>query len=318
MKQVTINQKRGHFALCIMHCALFMVIAITAMAQKDLVVGSYNIRLLVKSDEQKGEVWRTRCKVMCDQMNFEAPDAFGAQEVTHPQLVDMLQQLDGYDYTGVGRDDGKEAGEYSCIFYKKDRMRLLDCGTFWLSETPEQVSYGWDAVCRRVCSWGKFKMRKGGFTFYFFNLHMDHVGVTARREAAKLVVSRIRSIAKGAPVILTGDFNVDQTNEIFTIFSESGILNDCYTHARQRFAENGTYIGFDPDAKTNERIDHIFVSPRFRVNNYAVLTNGYWTPDERSIEASQTDNGPAEVRVKKYRRHTPSDHYPILAKISYK
>ena len=317
MKQVMTNPKRGHFALCIVHCALFLFIAFTAMAQKDLVVGTYNIRLLVNSDEQKGEVWRTRCKVMCDQMNFEAPDAFGAQEVTHPQLVDMLQQLDGYDYTGVGRDDGKEAGEYSCIFYKKDRMRLLDSGTFWLSETPEQVSYGWDAACRRVCSWGKFKMRKGGFTFFFFNLHMDHVGVIARREAAKLVVDRIRTIAKGAPVILTGDFNVDQTNEIFRTFSESGILKDSYAFARQRFAENGTYIAFDPNLKTEQRIDHIFVSPRFTVNHYGILTDGYWTPDERSIDADQTDNGPAEVRVKTYRRHTPSDHYPVIAKISY-
>lgn len=293
-----------------------LLIAVAAMAQ-DLVVGTYNIRLLIDSDQRKGEVWRTRCKVLCDQMNFEAPDAFGAQEVTHPQLVDMLSQLDGYDYTGVGRDDGKEEGEYACIFYKKDRMRLLDSGTFWLSETPEQVSYGWDAACRRICSWGKFKLHKGGFTFYFFNLHMDHVGVTARREAAKLVVSRIRSIAQGAPVILTGDFNVDQTSEIYHTFTQSGILNDCYTHARLRFAENGTFVDFNPDAKTEERIDHIFVSPRFKVNAYAVLTNGYWTPDERSLESSLTDNGPSLVKVRTYRRHTPSDHYPVIAKLTW-
>ena len=294
-----------------------MAITLAAAAQKSLVVGTYNIRLFTTSDEQKGEVWRTRCKVICDQMNFEAPDAFGAQEVTHPQLVDMLQMLDGYDYTGVGRDDGKEAGEYSCIFYKRDRMRLLDSGTFWLSETPDSVSFGWDAACRRVCSWGKFKMRKGGLTFYFFNLHMDHVGIIARREAAKLVVDRIRTIAKGAPVVLTGDFNVDQTNEIFRTFSQSGLLHDTYAYARLRFAENGTFVDFDPDAKTSERIDHIFVSPRFKVEHYGILTNGYWTPTADSVDQSATANGPTELRVKQYRHRTPSDHYPVIAKLTY-
>ena len=291
---------------------LFTIVATVGIAQ-ELVVGSYNIRLYVTSDEDKGEIWSTRCKVMCDQMNFEAPDAFGAQEVTHKQLVDMLSMLDGYGFTGRARDDGKQEGEYSCIFYRKDRLTLLDEGTFWLSEIPEQVSFGWDAACRRVCSWAKFQMHTG-FTFYYFNLHMDHIGTIARREGAKLVVNRIRSIAKDAPVVLSGDFNVDQNNEVYTIFSESGILNDCYTHARIRFAENGTYIAFDPDMKTPSRIDHIFVSPLFAVDSYAVLTNGYWTPIPDS-GVTTSDAAPEEVKLIKHRRHTPSDHYPIIAKL---
>lgn len=298
----------GRFVLAV----LLAMLATVGVAQ-DLVVGSYNIRLYVTGDEERGEIWSTRCKVMCDQMNFEAPDAFGAQEVTHKQLVDMLSMLDGYGYTGRARDDGKQEGEYSCIFYRKDRLTLLDEGTFWLSETPEQVSFGWDAACRRVCSWAQFRM-PDGFTFFHFNLHMDHVGVKARREGAKLVVSRIRSIAKDAPVVLTGDFNVDQNDEVFTIFSESGFLNDCYTHARIRFAENGTYIAFDPDMKTPSRIDHIFVSPQFAVDRYAVLTNGYWTPVPDS-RATTSDAAPAEVKLIKHRRHTPSDHYPVVAKL---
>lgn len=294
-----------------------LAVTVTLNAQQ-LVVGTYNIRYLNNGDEQSGELWKTRCKVICDQMNFEAPDAFGAQEVLHTQLLDMLSQLDGYDYTGVGRDDGKEEGEYACIFYKKDRLRLLDSGTFWLSETPEVVSMGWDAACRRICSWGKFKVRHGRFTFYFFNLHMDHVGVTARREAARLVVRRIAAIAGQSPVVLTGDFNVDQDNEIYTIFTQCGLLNDSYAFARRRFAENGTYIAFDPNLKTESRIDHIFVSPRFNVDNYAVLTNGYWTPDENSVQSRATDNGPVELRVKQYRKHTPSDHYPVISKLTWR
>ena len=106
-----------------------LLVAAVALAGQ-LVIGSYNIRLFVTSDEEKGEFWSIRCKVMCDQMNFESPDAFGAQEVTHKQLVDMLAMLDGYGYTGRARDDGNTEGEYSCIFYKKDRLRLLDEGTF--------------------------------------------------------------------------------------------------------------------------------------------------------------------------------------------
>ena len=303
------SMKRLAALLC---CLLLLLPA--ALAQQ-LVIGTYNVRLFVTSDEENGEIWATRCKVMCDQMNFEQPDAFGAQEVTHPQLVDMLAALDGYAVTGRARDDGKQQGEYSCIFYKKDRLQLLKEGTFWLSETPDKVSMGWDAACKRVCSWAKFRMKKGAFTFYHFNLHMDHIGVVARREAAKLVMKRIRSIAQGAPVVLTGDFNVDQNDEVYKTFSEGGLLNDCYTAARLRFAENGTYIAFDPDAKTDSRIDHIFVSPRFKVDNYGVLTNGYWTPTAASDSLQATDNGPAELRVSSWRRHTPSDHYPVIVKL---
>ena len=295
-----------------------MLLAFLACSAQQLVIGTYNIRLYLTSDEEKGELWKPRCKVMCDQMNFEQPDAFGGQEVLYGQMQDMLEMLDGYDAIGRARDDGKDTGEFSPIFYKKDKLRLLDTGTFWLSETPEQVSFGWDAACRRVCTWGKFKTRKGGFTFYMFNLHMDHIGVVARREGAKLVVERIRSIAKGAPEVLTGDFNHDQNDEVYSTFSKSGILNDSYTHARLRFAENGTFVDFDPDLKTESRIDHIFVSPGFAVDNYGVLTNGYWTMDINHLEKSTTENGPQQIQVQRYRRHTPSDHYPVIAKIHWK
>lgn len=295
---------------------LLSTITILQAQQNELTIGTYNIRLYVTSDEEQGEIWSTRCKVMCDQMNFESPDAFGAQEVTYKQLVDMLAQLDGYGYTGRGRDDGDKEGEYSCIFYKESRLELLDEGTFWISETPEKVSFGWDAACRRVCSWGKFRVRNTDFIFYHFNLHMDHIGVVARREGAKLVMSRIHSIAEGMPVVLTGDFNVDQNDEIYTIFTESGLLKDSYTSARLRFAENGTYIAFDPNAKTDSRIDHIFVTPHFTVDRYAVLTNGYWTPVPDAITSNE-HNGPAEVQVTQYRHHTPSDHYPVIAKLQW-
>lgn len=287
-----------------------------AMSAQSLFVGTYNIRNHNSDDDRRGDVWTTRCKVLCDQVNFEDPDVFGTQEVLVGQLGDMLKALDGYDYLGVGREDGKQAGEYSAVFYKKDRLELLQKGNFWLNETPDKPKLGWDAACIRICSWGEFKQKTTGFRFFFFNLHMDHVGIVARREAAKLVVKRIRAIAKGAPVVLTGDFNVDQNDEIYRIFSASGILNDSYTHARLRFCENGTFNDFKPTNTSVSRIDHVFVSPEFGVDRYGVLTNMYWTDDAPSA-AKRSTQAPDELQFRTQTVRTPSDHYPVFVKIHY-
>ena len=272
--------------------AILMVCAVVVSAQ-DLYVGTYNIRYKNKDDSIKGNVWTKRCQVMCDQINFESPDVLGMQEVLVGQLHDFQRLLDNYSYIGVGRDDGKEAGEYAAIFYKNDRVKLLDSGNFWLNETPDVPKLGWDAACIRICTWGKFKDLRTKKKFYFFNLHMDHVGVVARREAAKLVVSRIKEMAQDAPVVLTGDFNVDQTDEIYGIFTHSGILKDSYENARIRFAENGTFNSFKVETKTDSRIDHIFVSPSFKVEAYGLRTDSYWAKGRRNL----------------------SDHYPVFVKL---
>ena len=287
-------------------CLLASVVMVGSA--QELYVGSYNIRYQNSSDSLHGDVWQKRCQVMCDQLNFEHPDVFGAQEVLHGQLVDMLARLDNYGAIGVGREDGHEKGEYAAVFYQRDRLELLDSGHFWLNETPDKPVLGWDAACVRICTWGRFALRgarpKDAFVvsgertrrekeFFFFNLHMDHVGVTARREAAKLVVRKIKEIAQGAPVILTGDFNVDQNDEIYRIFTTSGLLKDSYEHARLRFAENGTFQSFKPERKTDSRIDHIMVSPSFSVERYGIRTDGYWTD----------------------RRRNPSDHYPVFVRL---
>ena len=284
------------------------------LSAQQLMVGSYNIRYKNWNDSVQGNVWNKRCQVICDQLNFMAPDVFGAQEVLYGQLQDMKAALDGYDYIGIGRDDGERAGEHEAIFYKTDKIKLLDHGDFWLSETPEKPGLGWDAVCIRICTWGKFSLDET--VFYYFNLHMDHVGVIARREAAKLVVARIREIAQGAPVVLTGDFNVDQTNEIYTIFTESGLLKDSYDAARIRFAENGTFNAFKTEYYTTSRIDHVFVSPEIQVESYGVLTNSYWTPDE-TIDTLKAFDAPQEISFDKYIRRNPSDHYPVFVKVKF-
>ena len=299
----------------ILSLLLFAIASFSLSAQ--LLVGSYNIRYKNGGDSVKGNVWEKRCQVICDQINFMAPDIFGTQEVLHGQLMDMLSMLDGYDYIGQGRDDGKTQGEYEAIFYKRDCLRLLDQGHFWLSQTPDKPGLGWDAACVRICTWGKFagQTATDDEAFYFFNLHMDHVGVVARREAAKLIVLRIREIAQGAQVIVTGDFNVDQINEIYSIFVDSGILKDSYQAARLRFAENGTFNSFDVDLYTSSRIDHVFVSPETQVDAYAVMTNGYWTPTLDAGSMIKGHDAPQEIGFSRYTRRLPSDHYPIFVRL---
>ena len=305
-----------------------IIVASLQLSAQGMLVGTYNIRYKAWNDSVHGELWQKRCQVICDQVNFIAPEIFGTQEVLFVQLQDMLEALDGYDYIGVGRDDGLHGGEHEAIFYKKDKLQLLDHGDFWLNETPDKPALGWDAACIRICTWGKFATKEMGRrhglfnrkkastdkVLYFFNLHMDHVGVVARREAAKLIVQKIREIADGYPVIVTGDFNVDQTNEIFSIFTESGLLKDSYDASRIRFAENGTFNAFKTDYYTTSRIDHVFVSPAINVEAYGVLTDSYWTPDDTD-ETLNASDAPGEISFDTYIRHNPSDHYPVFVRI---
>ena len=276
---------------------LFLALLLScSLSAQQLYVGTYNIRYNNPNDEKEGNAWAQRCPQLCDFIKFEQPEIFGTQEVLVDQLHDLMKGLDGYGYIGVGRDDGKEKGEYAAIFYKKDQLSLLDSGNFWLSPTPERASLGWDAACIRICTWGKFQDKISGKQFYFFNTHMDHVGTVARRESARLILKRINQLSKGLPTILTGDFNVDQTDEIYQIFSNSGVLRDCYTNALQRMAPTGTWNDFMQDSRSKARIDHIFVSSDFKVPHYAIFTNSYW--------------------LGKSRRNI-SDHYPVMVKLIF-
>ena len=274
----------------------FAMLLCCSLSAQRLYVGTYNIRYNNPNDEKEGNAWTQRCSYLCDFINFEQPEIFGTQEVLVDQLHDLIKGLDGYDYIGVGRDDGKEKGEYAAIFYKKEQLRLLESGNFWLSTTPEKASLGWDAACIRICTWGKFQDISTGMQFLFFNTHMDHVGVIARRESAQLILKQIKQLAKGLPTILTGDFNVDETDEVYQIFSHSGVLRDCYTNALQRMAPTGTWNDFMQDSRSKARIDHIFVTSDFNIPHYAIFTNSYW--------------------LGKSRRNI-SDHYPVMVKLIF-
>lgn len=270
---------------------------------QELTVGSYNIRYSNRDDSICGNGWQQRCPVMCAQIKWERPDIFGTQEVLHRQLMDLEAGLGTYKWIGVGRDDGREKGEYAAIFYNPARIELIEEGHFWLNETPDRPAKGWDAACVRICTWGHFRDRSTQKEFYFLNLHMDHVGVTARSESAKLVMQRITQMTHGGKelAVLTGDFNVSQTDELYTLFTQSGILKDCYTHAATRFAENGTFNSFKSHKYTTDRIDHIFVTPTTSVESYATLTDSYWTQESDGSMA----------------RRNFSDHYPVFARIKF-
>ena len=284
-------------------------------ATTTLQVGSYNLRYVNKGDSLKGNGWERRCPVIADLVTFHDFEIFGTQEGYFGALEELKGRLDGFDYIGVGRDDGKLAGEHSAIFYKTSMFDLLDHGDFWLSETPDVPSVGWDAAMERICTWGHFRVKSTRQEFYYFNLHNDHVGVRARMESAKLVVSKIREICGDKPVVLTGDFNVDQTNQIYSVYTEA--LDDSYEVSEIRYALDGTANGFDPNSFTTSRIDHVFVTPGTRVIRYGVLTDTYRT---MTPEASEYANGnfPKEISFKAYEARTPSDHFPVKVVIQLK
>lgn len=291
------------------------LVTLSATAQ-DLTIASYNIRTDTKKDVAQGDGWTQRCPQVCRVVLTRDFDIFGAQEVRHNQLLDMAAGLPEYDYVGVGRDDGKTEGEYSPIFYKKERFEMLDSGTFWLSETPDTPSKGWDARYPRICSWVRLKDKECKRVFWFMNLHMDHRGMVARRESSLLMVEKIKEMCNPKePVILTGDFNVDQTNEIYSIIAESGIVVDAYNVAERRFDVNGTFNNFNSAAWTDRRIDHIFLSTSWRVLTYDVPTDVYWTAVEG--EAIGSTNFPKEQKYKLYKTRMPSDHFPVVVKLDY-
>lgn len=301
----------------------FILLAVMLMAfsvsAQDLVVGSYNIRNSNSGDTKNGNGWVRRCPVICDQVEWVGFDVFGMQEVKHNQLEDMLAGLPDYDYEGVGRDDGKQEGEYSPIFYKKERFKKLEGGTFWISETPEKVGVkGWDAALPRICSYVHLQDKVTKKRFWFFNLHMDHVGVEARREGAKLIAKKITEMCGKEPAFVTGDFNVDQHNEAYRTIINTGVLEDSYELAEKKFATTGTFNSFDSNLFTESRIDHIFVTEHVTVNNYAVLTDGYWTPNEKSAKTRKGEAAPQEINFSEHQHRCPSDHYPIAAKITFK
>lgn len=280
-------------------------------------VATYNLRQINESDSLKGNGWARRCPVITSLIKFHEFNIFGTQEGYKRQLEDLKSSLPGFDYIGIAREDGKEAGEHSAIFYDTNMFELLDHGDFWLSETPEVPGLGWDAACVRICTWGKFRHRDSGKEFQFFNLHLDHVGTRARVESVLLVQRKMKEIGLDMPTFLTGDFNVDQNHDMYSVLASSDFLSDSFHTADFVYATNGTFNDYSTDGYTDSRIDHIFVTDDVDVEMYGVLTDTYRTAisEEKEYEAADF---PKELKLKAYRCRVPSDHFPVKIKVNIK
>ena len=253
-------------------------------------VATYNIRYDASGDT--GNRWKDRSPHLAQLIKFHGFDLFGTQEGLKHQLDDLLAMLPGYEYIGVGRDDGKERGEHSAIFFRSDRFEAVKKGDFWLAENTTEPNKGWDAALPRICTWGLFKDKQSGFEFFLFNAHFDHVGVEARKESAKLIVEKAHELGAGTPMIIMGDFNVDQDNESYRVLNEGGEVTDAYELAALKYAPSPTFNGFNVGRKGDRRIDHIFLSDPFHVLRYGILTDSY-------------------------EGKTPSDHFPVVATVSH-
>ena len=266
---------------------LFLAMAYGKAEDKEVLkIATFNLRMDTPSDGENA--WFHRKDMVNDLIRFYGFDLFGTQEGFTHQLNDILR-LSDYRFIGVGRDDGKDAGEHCAIFYRSDRFKVLDQGDFWLSEHPEKPGRGWDGTCcNRICTWGKFEDLKNHKQFYFFNVHYEYEGDVARRESSNLMISRIKSIAGNQPVFLTGDFNAFPTEEPIRILNDSGFLNDSYKSTKEApFGPVCTYHGYDSTIKTEERLDYIWVTDSIQIDKYGVLTNTLYG-------------------------HTPSDHFPVM------
>jgi endonuclease/exonuclease/phosphatase family metal-dependent hydrolase len=271
----------------------FLPLAVTA---RKMVVATYNLRYDNKADIDNGNGWSRRLPHISRFISERQIDILGTQEGLSNMLDDLKRLQPGYEYVGVGRDDGQHAGEHSAIFYKTSRYELLAHGDFWLSTVTDKPNKGWDAALPRLCTWARLKEKKTGFAFYCFNLHMDHVGVIARRESAKLVLGTIKKMAGGLPVILMGDFNADQRDTTYAVLQQSGLLQDAFTIARERSGSEGTFNSFDTARHSDSRIDHLFLSKHLGVARYAIPIVAY--TDELGVYRFASDHHPVVVSLR--------------------
>lgn len=276
--------------LRVMMCAAMVLTAIACSTKTDISVMSYNVRVDVSEDGEHR--WPNRRHASLNLIRTEQPTIFGVQEALPWQYQYLADSLSAeYGSYGVGREDGVARGEYMAIFYRKDQVELLDCGTFWLSETPEVPSRGWDAMCRRTCTWTKLKMKESGKTFFYFNTHLDHVGAEARRQSLLMIAERIKEYAAAdEPVFLTADFNSTVDQPIYEPIK--ALLIDSRMEAPES-DHRATLNRWRADQKERADcvIDHIFVRG-VEPQSFKMLDGDYGAP-------------------------FISDHYPVLLRAQF-
>ena len=256
---------------------LYMLLFVSfSFAQKNEAIDAMSFNIRYDNPEDGKQNWHHRKENVVRMINFYDLDIIGMQEVLVAQLNYLKEHLNQYETVGVGREDGKDKGEFAPIFYRKERFEMLDSGTFWLSETPEKISKGWDAALERIATWAIFKDRNSEKKFMFMNTHFDHMGDIARTESAKLLKQKANDMANGLPLILTGDFNlVPESVAIKTLTKLDGenTLVNTSSVATFTYGPDWTSCGFD-NRPFEERkvIDYIFVKKVEKVNKYAVFS----------------------------------------------
>ncbi|MDO5665595.1 MAG: endonuclease/exonuclease/phosphatase family protein [Bacteroidia bacterium] len=254
-------------------------------------IATFNIRMDTERDSL--DAWKYRKGMVKGLIRFHDFDIFGVQEAFKHQLIDILE-LENYAYVGVGRDNGKDAGEHSAIVYRKDKFNVLRNGDFWFAENPDMPEKGWDATCcNRICSWAKFKDRKTGKEFFVFNSHYDHQGKEARKNSSILLLRKIEEIAGNSTVFCTGDFNATPDDEPIQILANDGRLKDSYLISQQPpYGTEGTFNSFRLNSPMKGRIDYIWVSDGVKVIKYGVLNDVQYG-------------------------HFPSDHFPVMVNVAF-
>lgn len=251
-------------------------------------VMTYNIRYDNPKDNENW--WGHRKEEVVDLIRYYSPTIFGIQEGLHHQVAYLDSSLNEYKYVGVGRDDGKTKGEYSAIFYRPEALKLLESQTYWLSETPDKVSVGWDASMERITTFAVFVDVKTGDTLNVFNAHFDHIGAEARLNSAKVILEIIEHKSlDNKQLIVMGDFNALPENAPIQTFKKK--LTDPYLLEEVvTYGPIGTSNGFDPDRIMDRRIDYV-LTKNINVRSY------------RHIDDRRKNN------------LYPSDHLPVLVEL---
>ncbi|QDU19955.1 endonuclease/exonuclease/phosphatase family protein [Urbifossiella limnaea] len=274
-----------------MRCLLLATAAafgVAADAPTPVRVMSFNVRYGTARDGD--DHWDRRKDFLAATIAAFDPDLLGTQETLAFQRDFLAEKLKTHAAVGVGRDDGKERGEMAALFYRTARFEKLAGGTFWLSETPDRVSKGWDAALPRVATWVKLKDRTDATPVLFLNTHFDHMGKKARHESAKLLRAKVVELGAGCRVVVTGDFNAGEDSDPYkALFDPAGGLVDTFRvkHPTRGKAE-GTFSGFEPAATTGPRIDWIAAG-----RNWHVIDAGI----DRTAKGGRV----------------PSDHFPVTA-----
>ncbi len=260
-----------------------------AQSGATLKVMTYNLRF---ASETPPHAWPDRRPLVARVIRDASPDVIGTQEGVYSQLKDMADDLEGYDWIGLGRDGGSR-GEFMAVFYRTGRLEPVAFDHFWLSDTPAVTgSTTWGNSNRRMVTWVRFRDKESGAEFAVWNTHFDHEVQRAREKSAELVRSRLAEQAADLPVILLGDFNAAaEANPAYTLLTDGGRLADAWLRARRREGEGeGTFNGFGQNHHGPARIDWILVSPAVDVLASAVVTT-------------------------RYQEQYPSDHYPVTAEL---